>query len=95
MLRGITLALFLCLFSSVHALATDQDRVRDAVRAGQARPLAQILPRIQNQFPGQMLDARLEQGGGATRYVLKILGPSGQVSEVTVDAKSGAVLGVR
>ena len=88
-----TLLLSLVAFGPTHA--ADQDRVRDAVKSGEARPLAEILPRLRDQFPGQMLDARLDQGGGPTRYVVKILGPSGQVSEITVDAKSGAVLRVR
>ena len=75
--------------------ATDQDRARDAVRSGQARPLAAILPQIRDRFPGRMLDAQLVERGDRALYVVKILDPSGQVVEVTVDAASGAVRGVR
>ena len=87
--------LVLCLVIALPASAADQDRARDAVQAGQVRPLAAILPQVRNRFPGRMLDATLVQRGGGSFYVLKILGPNGQVSEVTVDAASGAVRGVR
>ncbi len=93
--RQLFAGLLLCLVTALPAAATDQDRARDAVRAGEARPLAAILPQIRDRFPGRMLDARLVQRGSGAFYVLKILGPDGQVTEVTVDAATGAVRGVR
>ncbi len=93
--RRLLVGFVLCLIAALPAGAQDQNRVRDAVRAGQARPLAAILPQVRDRFPGRMLDARLVQRGGGSFYVLKILGTNGQVSEVTVDAASGAVRGVR
>ena len=94
-IRRLLAVLVLCLIAAFPAAAAEQDRARDAVRDGQARPLAAILPQIRDRFPGRMLDARLVQRGGGSFYVLKILGTNGQVSEVTVDAASGAVRGVR
>ncbi len=93
--RRLSAGLLLCLVTALPAAATDQDRARDAVKAGEARPLAVILPQVRDRFPGRMLDARLVQRDGGAFYVLKILGADGQVSEVTVDAASGAVRGVR
>lgn len=94
-IRRLLTVLVLYLITALPAGAQDQDRARDAVRDGQVRPLATILPQVRDRFPGRMLDARLVQRGGGSFYVLKILGANGQVSEVTVDAASGAVRGVR
>ncbi len=73
------------------AIAQDHNRARDAVQAGQARPLGQILGYVMAQCPGQFLDARLRQGRGGLVYVIKILRPGGRVAKLVVDAKSGAI----
>lgn len=91
----VVAGLFLSLILFIPAIASDQDQAREAVQAGLARPLNEILPQIQERFPGRMLDARLEQDGSTAHYILKILAPGGQVSEVTVDAVNGTVLRVR
>ncbi len=78
------------------ATAGDHKRARDAVQAGQARPLGQILGHVMAaQCPGRFLDAGLRQGGGGLVYVIKILRPGGRVAKLVVDAKSGAIRGGR
>ncbi len=73
------------------AMAQDQDRARDAVRAGQALPLGQILGQVMATCPGRFLDAGLRRGGSGLVYVIKILRPDGRVAKLVVDARSGAV----
>lgn len=84
-------ALALCL--AAPAMARDHNRARDAVQAGQARPLGQILGYVMSACPGRFLDAELRQGGGGLVYVIKILRPGGRVAKLLVDAKSGAITG--
>ncbi len=73
------------------AAAQDHNRARDAVHAGQARPLGQILGQVMSRCPGRFLDAGLRQGGGGLVYVIKILRPGGRVAKLVVDARSGAI----
>lgn len=74
----------------------DHDRARSAVEAGEVRPLEDILARIRPSYPGRLLDARLRQRGpGSWLYDIRLLQPDGRVLALTVDARSGRVLGVR
>ncbi len=95
----IVIALFLAFSAAAlpgPALA-DHDRARDAVTAGQVRPLGKIMRQISRRYPGRWLDARLRQRGRTGRWIyhIKILDNRGSVQSLTVDAKSGRVLKVR
>lgn len=71
---------------------SEQDRARDAVSAGRALPLADIMTRVRRRYPGRLLDARLQPGGN---YRLKMITPESRVLWLDVDASSGKVSGVR
>lgn len=72
---------------------SDHDRARDAVSAGKALPLQQILQRLGRRYPGRLLDADLDRDRqGRWIYRLKLLAPGDQVQRLTVDAQSGRVL---
>ncbi len=71
---------------------SEQDRARDAVSAGKALPLADIMTRVRRRYPGRLLDARLQPGGN---YRLKMITPESRVLWLDVDARSGKVSGVR
>lgn len=76
--------------------AGDHDRARDAVQAGDALPLGQVLRQVRRDHPGRLLDATLRQGtGGRMIYELRILAPDGAVRRLSVDARNARVLGVR
>ncbi len=93
-LAYMVVAAMLALIPVLPAAAQDQDRARDAVRTGQARPLGQILGQVMSRCPGRFLDAWLGPGrGGSLVYVIKILRPGGRVAKVVVDARSGAIRG--
>ena len=74
---------------------SDQDNARKAVKAGNILSLEQILPRVRARFPGQHLDSRLVQAGGHAVYKVKLRMNDGQVKIVTVDARTGRILGAR
>lgn len=75
---------------------SEQDRARAAVRAGELRPLQDILPQIRRSLGGRVLDARIdERGKGRWVYRIKMLMPDGRVVALTVDGRTGDVLQVR
>lgn len=96
-MRKLALAplLFLFLAAIAAPAAADHDNARGAVQAGQIRPLGEVLSRVRRSYAGRVLDARLLQGGGRPVYVIKLLTPEGRVLEVTADARTASVLGVR
>ena len=71
----------------------DHDRARDAVRQGEALPLAQIIRSLQATCPGTFLNAQLERRGNALAYRVRLLRPSGRRVTVIVDARSGRMIG--
>ena len=75
--------------------SSDQDNARNAVKAGNILSLEQILPRVRARFPGQHLDSRLVQAGGHAVYKVKMRMNDGQVKIITVDARTGQILGAR
>ncbi len=91
------LAIFLGLSAPAGA-ASEHDRARDAVRAGQIQPLNSILARVKGQFRGRVIGVRLVKPGPNPhrwRYRVKLLTPQGRVLLVIVNARTGNVLGVR
>lgn len=73
----------------------EQDRARDAVRGGQARPLGEIIAGVQNICPGTFLGASLQRQGQGYLYRVRILRPSGRRITFLVDAGSGAIISGR
>jgi uncharacterized membrane protein YkoI len=70
-------------------------QARDLIRSGDAIPLAAAMRAARGAAPGEMIDGKLCRGGQGLQYVVTILGPEGRVVRVTVDAKTGSVLGAR
>ena len=67
-----------------------------AVSSGRAASLGTVARSVRRRFPGQLLDARLmKDRRGKLTYRLKILGRNGVMRNVTADAYTGAILGVR
>ncbi len=68
----------------------------NAVSSGRAASLGTVARRVRRRVPGQLLDARLMKNRrGNLIYRLKILSRNGVMRDVTADAYSGAILGVR
>jgi uncharacterized membrane protein YkoI len=72
----------------------DQDRARAAVEQGEILPLRTILDRAAADFPGRLLEAKLEDEDRRLVYEVKLLNPAGQVMELVYDARTGALLEV-
>lgn len=71
---------------------SDHDRARRAVEEGRILPLKDILARAEQDYPGQLIEAELEDEHGKTFYELKILGGDGRVTKLIYDARTGALL---
>lgn len=70
----------------------DQDWARDAVRAGNLKPLADILRRLESEFLGQVIEIELERHRGRPVYEIELLSPRGHMIELVYDAVTGHLL---
>jgi len=69
-----------------------QERARAALRAGQIRPLAEILAEVERRYLGRVIETDLEREGGRWIYEFTLLPPTGRVFELEIDAATGALL---
>lgn len=83
-------ALYVC--GSARADDDAHDRARRAVEEGRILPLKDILARSETAYPGQLIEAELEEERGVTLYELKILTNDGRVMKVLYDARTGEQL---
>ncbi|WP_368904695.1 PepSY domain-containing protein [Taklimakanibacter lacteus] len=70
----------------------DHDEARRAVEQGKARPLAEILSRIQPRLGGKVIGVELEREQGRYVYELKVVTSGGALREIYVDALTGEML---
>lgn len=70
----------------------DHDEARRAVEQGRARPLAEILNRIQPRLEGKVIGVELEREHEHYIYELKVVTSGGELREIYVDAMTGEML---
>lgn len=74
----------------------DHDRARQALEAGEILPLARVLERVEQRYPGQVIDVELERDHEARWiYEVKVLQRGGSLIKLKVDARDGTVLDSR
>jgi len=73
----------------------DQDEARQAVDAGNIRPLAEILNIVRGKLPGEIVRTKLEQKGELWLYEFRVVNRKGQLFDVHVDARSGEIKGAK
>jgi len=73
----------------------DQDRARAALEAGKVRPLDEVLKRVAQDYPGQVLAVELEEHHDRLVYKIKLLRPDGAITKLAADAGTGEVLSHR
>ncbi len=65
------------------------------MRDGRALPLGAFIARIERQYGGRLIDARLRERRGRLVYELKLISDKGgRVFTVSVDAKTGRPRGL-
>jgi uncharacterized membrane protein YkoI len=91
----LTVFLLACaLAASAAANDRDHDRAREAVRRGEAAPLAEILPAVEARLGARVIEVELEREDGRLIYEFELIGPDGRLIDAEVDARTGAVLDV-
>jgi uncharacterized membrane protein YkoI len=95
MKRVFPLALAALLAVSTTAHAGDHDRARRAVQSGQVLPLRTVLDKAMAQFPGDLIEAELEEKHGRIVYEIKLISPEGNVIKLHYDASDGRLLSAK
>jgi uncharacterized membrane protein YkoI len=72
--------------------AHEQDEARRAVQGGVIRPLSEILARLPPGVAGEIVRVKLKQRDGKWMYELRRADPQGRLSEIIVDAATGAAM---
>ncbi|MDC7789081.1 hypothetical protein PQJ75_23310 [Rhodoplanes sp. TEM] len=67
----------------------DHDCALRALAEGRAKPLSEILPVIEKELGGQVIDVELEHCQGRIVYEVKVLRPDGRLIEGEMDALTG------
>lgn len=70
----------------------DHDRAREAVIHQDARPLATVLPGIEQHYRARMVEVELETEDGLLVYEIELITPRGRIFEVVVDATTGTII---
>ena len=84
--------------STGEAATKDHERARQTVKSGKILPLQRVLQSISKKYPGKVVDADVREvpnsktGKMEWLYFLKVLDNKGQVTDLTVDAKTAKVL---
>jgi uncharacterized membrane protein YkoI len=79
------------------ALAGHDDHVeaRTLLQRGEILPLSRILPIVQQQVPGDVIEVELGHGKHGWEYEVKVLTASGLVREVKLNAGNGTIRKVK
>ncbi len=72
----------------------DHDRAREALRRGEAAPLAEILPAVEARLGARVIEVELERDKGRLIYEFELIAPDGRILEAEVDARTGAIIEV-
>lgn len=91
-IRLLLIGTLLC-WLGASVLADDSHlEARDLAREGKILPLQQILQRLDEVQPGQILEVELEREHGLLIYEIELLDEQGRVWEFEIDAASGEIL---
>jgi uncharacterized membrane protein YkoI len=89
------LALLLAILCLPASAGEDHDRIRRAVLAGEILPLSRILEQVDQDYPGELIEAELEEKRGRPVYEIKRLTRDGRLLKLYYDATDGSRLKVK
>lgn len=73
----------------------DHVEARALLRAGKILPLSKILDTVRKRVPGDVIEVDLDHEDRGWEYDVKVLTPQGRVMKVTVNARTGVVIGIK
>jgi uncharacterized membrane protein YkoI len=94
-MKTIALLALLLLPLAAQAGLDDHERARRALQAGEVLPLRTILEKANAQFPGDLIEAELEDEHGRMVYELKLISPEGKIMKLHYDARDGSLISVK
>lgn len=62
-----------------------EDEIREAVRRGEIRPYAEVLPVALKAHPGEVVSVKVKRRHGRLVYELKIITTQGRLREIYID----------
>ena len=95
---ALSAALLLALLGAGAGQAADEhdhDRARRALESGEILPLRTILERVERDYPGQIMEVELEREDARWIYEIKLLRTGGALVKIEIDARDGALLGIK
>lgn len=72
-----------------------QDRAREESREGQRISMREVTARVSAGRPGRLLGVSERSSGGRLVYVVRWEYPGGRVADISVDGRTGRILGER
>ena len=93
MMWRLLTAMMLCMSTPLAIAESDHDQARSAVQRGEIRPLADLIPIIEADLGGQLVEIELERRGAAWVYEAEVLSVDGVRVERDYNAETGAALG--
>ena len=72
----------------------DDDKIRAAVKRGDAESLGKILPLVRRKYPGEVIRIQLIGKGSRLTYRIRVINSDNKLIEVRVNARSGKITGV-
>lgn len=70
----------------------DQDIARRALIEGKARPLSEIMAKVEGNLGGHIIEVEFDREGDRFMYDFTVLQSSGRILEFEVDALTGEIL---
>lgn len=77
------------------AFAKDQDRAREAVRRGEAVPLAQVTEHALRTFGGRVIEVDIDGERRRIEYELELLLDDGRVIELKYEGRTGHLIEIK
>jgi uncharacterized membrane protein YkoI len=72
----------------------DDDRIRSAVKNGQAESLKKILSTVRRKYAGEIVKIKLSGSGPNMVYRIRIISPENKLIEVKINAKTAKIVSV-
>lgn len=92
----VLMVLFLLLPLSPQSLAdSDHERARAALESGEILPLQKIIAKLEQIYPGQILEVELDRDDGLWIYEIKLVRDNGVLIKIELDASDGRLLAVK
>ena len=69
----------------------DYDAALEAVRDGKALPLSELQEIVTSRYPGDIINVGISRKHDKLLYEFKVLRPSGRLTEIEMNARTGTV----